>query len=463
LLSNPEIGEVVPFDWSRDGRWIAALVKRVDKTAQIGLINPADGSLRVLRTVAWTGVGGLRFSPDSKQLAFHQVAEDESFNRDVHVIAVDASTSAPVAVTPADESVVDWTSDGNRLLISSDRGSGGIWAVPFRQGIPDTRLELVRADIGYIRPLALTTSGTLFYNQLRPTADIHMVPVDASTARLTSAATQPIRKFSGFNWQPDWSSDGQYLAYVSQRDLSNASRHVMVIHSVASGTTMREIYPALSYVSWPRWSPDGRQFIARGADLKGRSGIVKFDAVTGAAALVVPNEVCSNLPVWSTSGESFFCYRARERAIQEVAVDSGKVLRSFPNTSPPAAASPDGRYLVHSGGLLTLATGESREFHRDTPDSPSGSLAAVAWTPDSKGIVFTAIINGEPGIWLVSIDGGQRRKLVDVPVVSRDGRGITRAVNAVRINAKTGVMVYALGTAARTDLWKMENFLPPVK
>lgn len=109
---------------------------------------------------------------------------------------------------------------------------------------------------------------------------------------------------------------------------------------------------------------------------------------------------------------------------------------------------------------MTLATGETREIFRHTPDSISGSVGAIAWTPDSRNIAFAGIIRGLAGIWLVSIDGGEPRKILDVPVESRDARGITRAVTKLGFNAKTGHLAYSLGAVPARDVWKMENFLP---
>ena len=45
LFDNPEVGNVAaPTDWSRDGKWIAAVIpRRTDNTAQVGLVNVAEG------------------------------------------------------------------------------------------------------------------------------------------------------------------------------------------------------------------------------------------------------------------------------------------------------------------------------------------------------------------------------------------------------------------------------------
>ncbi len=70
---------ILPFDWSADGRWIAALVKRVDRIAQIVLVEPDSGRLTVLQSVDWSGVGGLRFSPDSRWLAAREIRPELAY------------------------------------------------------------------------------------------------------------------------------------------------------------------------------------------------------------------------------------------------------------------------------------------------------------------------------------------------------------------------------------------------
>ena len=94
---------------------------------------------------------------------------------------------------------------------------------------------------------------------------------------------KPIHQFKGMNTSPEWSNDGRFLAYLSTREVPApipTPRPVIAIQSMQTGQ-VREVFPTLSYVFMGRWSPDDRLFIARGADLKGRSGIVKIDTSTG--------------------------------------------------------------------------------------------------------------------------------------------------------------------------------------
>ena len=346
LYENAEVGDIIPADWSPDGRWISAVIQRKDRTAQIGIIKVADGSLRILKTVDWAGVGGLRFSPDSSMLAYHRPKKEGAFERDIFVIAADGTREVTAVATPGDDFVLEWTPDGERLLFASDRGgSMAIWSVPFRAGAPGSSFELVKPDVGDINSLGLTRAGALYYHLAPGGANIFVAPFDMVSGQLSSAPVQPIQQFRGLNALADWSGDGKLLAYVSRRGV----RTVLGILSMETGS-MRELYPPLSYMAPPRWSPDNRQFIARGADLKGRSGIVRIDATTGDASLVVPNEVCTGGPYWAPDSKSFFCYRFTEQEIVQVDVQSGAVLRKFHAEGQGTGVSPDGRYIVYGDG-----------------------------------------------------------------------------------------------------------------
>jgi Tol biopolymer transport system component len=460
LVDNPDIQSFAPTDWSPDGQWISAVVRRQDRTAQIVLVHARDGALRVLKSVDWSGVGGLRFSRDSTRLAYHRPSREGAFERDVFVIATDGSREVAVARSPADDLVLEWTPGGDRLLIASDRaGSMGIWAVSFDAGVPRGSLEPIKSDVGNIASKALTPDGVLYYDLAPATANIYVAALNPSTGTLGGSPVQPVHQFKGANTQPEWSPDGKELAFVSRREVPapiNVARPVVGILSMETGA-VREVFPALSYMGFPRWSPDGTTFIARGADLKGRSGIVRIDATTGAASLVVPNEVCSGLPYWAPDGESFFCYRFAEEAIAQVNARSGAVIKLLPSGTQGAGVSPDGQYILSGGDaeprslvLIPTAGGSPRELLRlDSSDSRLGNLSSVAFTPDSRFVVFGATLRGENGVWVLPLDGGTPPKKVDV--------GLLR-VSTLRIS-RTGQMAFSPDVVPPLELWKMERFL----
>ena len=69
------------------------------------------------------------FSPDGRDLAYDLPASDTSHQRDVFVLAVDASREIPVVVHSSNDVVMGWSPDGRQLLFASDRRSGamGLW------------------------------------------------------------------------------------------------------------------------------------------------------------------------------------------------------------------------------------------------------------------------------------------------------------------------------------------------
>ena len=193
LHDNPDV-DAAPTDWSPDGRWIAVVLRRKDHTAQIGVVAAADGSLRVLKTVDWSRVGGLRFSPDSSLLAYHRPPTEGRFDRDVYVIAVDGSKESVAAASPGDDTVLEWAPDGKRLLVASDRsGSTSLWTVAGSGQTHPSAFELVKSDTGIISSLGPTRDGRLFYN-MQPASERHLhrgIRCDVGAAVVRAGAADP--------------------------------------------------------------------------------------------------------------------------------------------------------------------------------------------------------------------------------------------------------------------------------
>lgn len=450
VYDNPDT-DVSPMDWSPDGRWIAVMIERKDGTKQIGVVGAADGSLRVLKTVDWARVGGLRFSPDSSRLAYHRPQREGAFERDVIVIDIDGSRETPAATSPGDDMVLEWTPDGQRLLIVSDRGgSNSVWSVA-ASGQTPTSFELVKSDIGIVSSVGPTRDGILFYQLLPASAGIYTATFDAASSQLSPGSVQALQQFKGFASFPQFLDDGKSLGYTSRREVSVITGNVFTILSMDTGE-VREVRPALGYGNFPHWFPDGHHLIVYGVDLKGRPGIFKVDAITGGVVLTVPRDTC-NLPFLASDGRSIFCHSPKEKKFRQVDASSGAVLRTLSIEGEPYAASPDGRYVVTSAlQIVPLETGESRALLRlSPPSSQVGNSFTISWTPDSRSVVFYGRLNGDEGMWRVPIDGGAPQKLnVNVgPILSW------------RTNAKTGQVAFSTnGVGGRLEMWKMENFLP---
>ena len=450
VYDNPDIDTIRPTDWSPDGRTIAVILKRRDRTAQIGLVRADDGTLRVLRTVEWIGPTNMVFSRDGRSLAYDRPAAEGALERDVFLMDLGALKETPIVVNPSDDRLVGWTTDGGRLLFTSDRsGSTALWAATIEKGRSARPVEYL-TDLGIGRPLGMTNDGALFYKGLVSGADIWVANVDRQARQLSTTPSRLIKQFKGLNQMPEWSADGNYLAHVSKRDAAVPSPVTIAISSAETGDPVREVHPRASYLLYPKWSPDGRTFIARGADLKGRSGILRIDAATGETSIVALNEKCSGVPYWAAQGRTFFCYDFSAKRIVELDVDSGEIKRTFAGSQ--GASSPDGRHIAFfDRGLqvLPLAGGPVREL-LPAEGTSLANLMTLTFTPDSQAIVFRGTIKGTAGVWWVALAGGEPRRLDIDP----------KAVTMLRFNSKTWQLAYAPSNSPQYEIRKLEHFVP---
>ena len=337
---------LLPMDWSPDGKWIAVNVRRMDHTAQIGLLAVQDGSLRVLKSVDWLGPNGMFFSPDGRDLAFDLPASDSSDHRDVFVLAADGSREVRVVAHPSNNIVMGWSPDGMRLLFASDRsGSVGLWALAFAAGKPAGTPELVKSGIGNVGSLGVTRAGALYMRTRADARDIEVASIDLTTGKQMASPVRPIDRFTGSNSNPAWSPDGKSLAYLSTR---LGDTRILAIRSSATGE-VRELAmrPSLRYLQGLSWAPDSRSFAILGRDLKGRDGIFRIDASTGEVTPILaptPERLSYEGFFWSPDGQRLY-FHSQAGGIYERDLSSGlqrEVIRGYGQIS----LSPDGQWIA---------------------------------------------------------------------------------------------------------------------
>jgi Tol biopolymer transport system component len=457
LHAQDAIATIAPYAWSPDGRWIAVQIRRKDQTAHIGLVNTGDGAFRVLRsTDGRLSTTGLFFSPDGKRLAYDLRSSDMFENRDVFVLAVDGSGEIPAVVHPANDVAIGWTPDGRHLLFSSDRGgSKGLWALPWADGGPAGEPALVKTDINLETTLGVTRAGALYYGVTLSSRDVFVAEIDPHTGAILSPPSRPIEQSIGANASPDWSPDGRSLAYIS-------GGSVLAIRSMDSGQT-RELRPALSPIFSPRWAPDGRSFAVDGRDDKGRRGIYRIDAQTGTTSLIV--QVPPNLGLyglaWLPDGRKVVYRENNPEAFRVIEHDipSGSQRELLRGNVLTMSLSSDGRHLAYSTSppwrlmVLSLDGGPPREVRIEGMEP--APIMVIAWTPDSRAILFRSSTpnSGSGGLWLISPDGGQPRKVgLNVDIIP-----LTRF-----FNPRTNQVAFAADTSRR-EVWVMEHFLPALK
>jgi Tol biopolymer transport system component len=446
------IGYVDPHDWSPDGKQIAVEITRGDLgQIQIGLMNPDDGSLRVLESVDWRHSTRLFFSPDSKYLAYDLPAHD-GHQRDVFVLAADGSRKIDAVVDPAMDTLMGWAPNGEYLLFASDRtGTNSLWALPFREGKPQGDPQLLKANIGSPYPLRVTSAGALYYGVSLSGRGIFVATIDFDSAHVLVPPALATKYNVGDNRQHRWSSNGKYLAYATggvPRDRFN----ILSIVDVQSGQARR--LPLLQdYFQFPLWAPDDKSVIVRGTDLKGRGGLFRIDVESGQTLGVTES---GGYPIgWSADGEKILLRRVEKFAERHLSSGVERVL--LERYGDTTSISHDRRfysYIAPKDGSKELVLrivpfdgGESREH-----SIPSGRW--TTWSSDGRYILFGA----GSEVWIIPTAGGESKRL-DLKW-DRDIRFLSVQPGGNKIAFQSSANT---GLDQEEGIWVMQNFLPAAK
>ncbi len=460
-----------PASWSGDGKQILTFFSMQGQALKIAFVSTEDGSVKDVKSLAPCSGDRLRMSlsPDGKYIAYSFPQQQDLRNRDIFLLAADGSRQIPLVEHPADDLVLGWTPDGKGLVFKSDRtGSIGIWAIHVADGKPKGDAELVRADMGNLRPLGITREGSLYYGIYSGWSDIYVASIDPETGKVLASPIKAVQKYEGFNSAPSWSPDGQELVCRSSRGEVAGGGVVLLIRSFRTDE-IRELVPkhvgGLNF-HYIRWSPDGRSILAIGPNEKGKWWFLfAINAQTGDAEVIAQSDSDKGEAIFSPEGAPdgkivYFMRSGKEsRRIIRYEVETGieKELLRF-SQSPDRhliVLSPDGRQIAFTAGnvvkLLPTAGGEPLELIQVK------DISTIAWARDGQYILYGKTREGSEDmvdLWRVPVKGGEPEKL-DL-AMSRlmhlrahpDGRRI--AFTARTQNEKS-------------EVWVMENFLPKEK
>ena len=101
VFDNPDVAWIAPNDWSPDGKRLAVQLKRLDRTAQIGIVSVQDGAHTPLKSIDWRGASGVLFSPDGSSV--RPAAVGFQSERDVYLLRADGTGESVIAQHRADD------------------------------------------------------------------------------------------------------------------------------------------------------------------------------------------------------------------------------------------------------------------------------------------------------------------------------------------------------------------------
>jgi Tol biopolymer transport system component len=451
---------ISPDDFSPDGKSIAVFVSHKDRTAHIGLLSVADGSVRVIKAVPYGFDVNLRFSPDGRYLAYDFGVDEASrqTDTDIHIISVDGTSDVPAVVNPSPDYVLGWSQDGKQLVFASARsGTRGLWSLPVLDGRPQGAPTFLREASEDLLPMGLTASGALFSAlDKAENSGIRIGEFDFNAGRFLSAPVDPVVTFVGKNRRPAWSPDGKSLAYLSDRPNANWVS-TLVLRSTDTGA-LHEVQIKLWDYSELSWSPDGRSLLVLGRGPSGVTGLHRINAQTDEVTLIAARDwQDAASPDWSADASKLYYRRVLpndEVAFVEYDLSSG-VEKELIRRSALGGVwlSPDRRYIAtmsrlsgQTPAVLLIPTG----------GGPAKELARVndrtvgfwAWAPDGKS-VFVRKSSGD--VLRVPVSGGEPQKL---DLKTEPGMGPLR----LHPDGKhVAFQVSEPGTPS--EVWVMENFL----
>jgi Tol biopolymer transport system component len=459
-----------------------------------------------------------RLFAEHRYVAYDRCANGRASQRDIFVADIANGRETPVVVHPSEDRLMAWSKDG-RLLFASDRsGSMSLWAQSMADGKGAGEPVLIKSDIGNVTPLGTTSSGALYYgvsSRQEPHLEIARFDFNAGKILSPPSIVWQAAQQSRVGEQYDWSPDDKYLAFKSLDAPLGRSGPAIVIRSMETGVT--RILPSEGIQLGGtdlRWAPDSRTLLAGGP---GEIHLIdtRTDNISTFKASGLPLQGLIYMPRWSPDGKKIY-FAANDADGQQAFFESDpdlknlrKVASNVPGglnltpdgrtiitpfvTSPGVGAlaavpvsggapkeyfrgpskgnifiSPDGKYIalvsatpstlkLTSASIVPTAGGEVRELF--SVQSPL-VVGMGMWAPDSKSIFLRTIgpDGQQAAMWRVPVEGGHAIK-VDT------GLNLDQNVRYVTVSPSGKQIAFTSGgsSSGKSQVWMLENFLPPAK
>jgi WD40 repeat protein len=415
------------MDWSWDNRYLFGCHSAADGTLQIYRLSAPDGEIRDLRQ---TKGGVYRPSPDGRFLAL-------GFTSFGKVSIMPAQGGEPQLISD-DARLIDWTRDGQYLVIASKRsGSEAVYVLPIKDGRAAGAPVFVRY-------------GPCLYGST------------VANGALACQSTSPV---------------GVEEAWLGSLDSRGHVEDWKRLDLQGTGT-------APSYI---RWSPDSTHISYTARDDAAKNWVVRLrDIASGEERAVYRGNTRLGC-IWASQHPTLFCHDSKGQ-LSTVSIDSGRmeplgVLGSiaglfFGSDDDQTIYWADSdtlfRWDIHTqqstvvgqiSGSWNLFPNEHWLARRDKDKIEIRSIAGGDWkplisvgdtlmafTPDGKWLLYHHVdAAGKDSLLRVSTGGGQPERIGDFPnVLTQDG---------VLHTSPDGQKLVARGRTV-PELWLLENFEP---
>lgn len=448
LYQHPVAVWAQPACWSANGEQIVADFQMVSGSGsnQLALISVRDGSIRVVKALAWAFPGGVALDPSGRFLAYHIQRSSASPEREIRLINLQNDEETLPLGGPSDNVCLGWSPDGSQLLFTSNRRSTiDCWAQRLKDGKPQGAPELLKQDLGPVTPMGITRAGGLYYRRDASAKEVHIAKLDLDLKEFVSQPKPLTRKFQGHEAEPQWSPNGTQLAYLS--------RGMLCVRPTDTGED-REYPLKIGNFHSPAWSADGKSIRVTTSHENEQPGTFRVDLATGEAQRLEQHGFFLFPVADETVGFQRVMQLPQQILSRNLRSGEEKVLYKLAQGEFFAGGwmlSPNAQYLafgtVQEEGTgwkgmvkcIAAAGGEPRELMSST-----NGFSGLTWFPDSQRVLARC---GEQ-LCAIPIDGQPLRKM-KVPADASEF-SIHPSGQQVAFVAKT----------TRVELWLMENAFP---
>ncbi len=481
-LTQHQAQDFMPV-WSHDGKSIAFASDRYGNF-DIFVIPAAGGEAKRL-TFHSAPEYPYTFSPDDKAIVFGAARMDTASNRlyptgsQPELYRVPAAGGRPMQIltTPAED--VKFSRNGQFFLYQDKKGGENTWrkhhtsAIARDIWIYDTKTATHRkitTFAGEDRNPVFADGDKAFYylSEESGSFNVQKMPLEGGKSQqVTSFKQIPVRFLSA--------SDAGLLCFGHDGQLytlkpGGSPQRVRVALTVDAKTNTERVVPVTSGAREMALAPSGKEvaFIARGdvfvTSVEG--GVTKRITATPEDERAVQFAPDGKSIVYASErGGRWAIYEARRARDEEPYFYASTVIKETPlvanaqqNTQP--VFSPDGKELAYLENRHTLKvyTLETKAARTVLTDKEIFGGTDVAWSPDSKWILFDYAIPGlAPGeIGLIKADGSQPARNLTLSGFNDAGaKWILGGKAMTWFSNRDGLKSVAQSGAAQQDVYAM--------
>ena len=382
----------------------------------------------LLRHTQLTSASGVEFeptlSPDGKWFLF---VSEASGNADIYLQSVTGQTAINLTRdSGADDGQPAFSPDGESIAFRSERDGGGLYVMG-RTGEAPRRITSEGFDPAWSpdgKRLVYATASTHWATGRDGLSQLRIVGVEAGpSSQLTELDAM----------HPAWSPNGRFIAFWGMGRTPGGSNLSTVrdlwIVPADGGSPWRITDDP--HVDWcPQWSPDG-SFVYFVSNRAGSMNLwrmpmdpVSAKALGGPEAVTTPAGYVGRTRMAATGEHLVFESRMTTSNVHRAAFDPVKAALGDvqPVTSGSRSfrwvdESPDGKHLVLGTGYLQqedlfISAADGSGLRQLTTDPYNDRHPE--WSPDGQAIAFYSNRTGKSEIWTVT-PSGQLRQITDAP------------------------------------------------